>query len=56
VDVSGHAASLAVPPAQTPVWLPSKPPEGDGHLSLALWDTPHAQGPPVFLRIRSLLI
>ncbi|MCY1077860.1 hypothetical protein [Archangium lansingense] len=56
VDVSSHASPLAVPPASLPVWLAFKAPEGGGRLSFALWDTPHAQGPPVFLRIRSLLI
>jgi hypothetical protein len=56
VDVSSHAASLAVPPTSTPVWLNLEAPQGGSQLSLALWDTPHAQGPPVFLRIRSLLI
>ncbi|AKI98723.1 hypothetical protein ATI61_106118 [Archangium gephyra] len=56
VEVSGHASSLALPPASTPVWLTPRALEGGGRLSLALWDTPHAQGPPVFLRIRSLLI
>ncbi|QRN94356.1 hypothetical protein JRI60_35215 [Archangium violaceum] len=55
VDASGHASPLAVPPA-SPVWLTSKAPESGGRLSLALWDTPQAQGPPVFLRLRSLLI
>ncbi len=56
VDVSSHASSLAVPPAPSRAWLPSKPPEGGGRLALALWDTPPAQGPPVFLRLHSLLI
>ena len=56
VDSSSHASALATPPALPPMWLALKAPEGGGRLSLALWDTPHAQGPPVFLRIRSLLI
>lgn len=56
VDVSSHAAPLAVPPAPPPMWHTVTTPESGGRLSLALWDTPHAQGPPVFLRIRSLLI
>lgn len=56
VDVSSHAFPLAVPPAPPPMGLTFKAPEGGGRPSLALWDMPHAQGPPVFLRIRSLLI
>lgn len=56
VDVSSHGSLFALPPASTPVWLPPQASVGEGRLSLALWDTPHAQGPPVFLRIRSLLI
>jgi hypothetical protein len=56
VDVSSHGSPLAVPPAPSAAWLPVNAPEGGGRLALALWDTPHAQGPPVFLRIRSLLI
>jgi hypothetical protein len=56
VDVSSHASPLVVPLAPPPVWSTLQAPEDSGHLSLALWDTPHAQGPPVFLRIRSLLI
>jgi hypothetical protein len=55
VDVSSHAAPLVVPPAP-PMWLTFKAPEGGGRQALALWDTPQAQGPPVYLRIRSLLI
>ncbi len=53
---SSHTSPLAVPPALPPMWLTRRAPEGGLHVSLALWDTPHAQGPPVFLRIRSLLI
>ncbi|WNG18846.1 hypothetical protein [Cystobacter fuscus] len=56
VDVSSHASPLGVPPSPPPVWMTVQAPEDSGRLSLALWDTPHAQGPPVFLRIRSLLI
>ncbi|OJH38162.1 hypothetical protein [Cystobacter ferrugineus] len=56
VDVSSHAFSLGVPQFPPPVWLTLQAPEGIGRLSISLWDTPHAQGPPVFLRIRSLLI
>lgn len=56
VDVSGHAFPLALPPAPPPMWRTFTAPEAGGHLSLARWDTPQAQGPPVFLRIRSLLI
>ncbi|WP_375769224.1 hypothetical protein NR798_47405 [Archangium gephyra] len=56
VDVSSHAASLAIPPAPPPMGLLFKAPEGGSRLSLALWDMPQAQGPPVFLRIRTLLI
>lgn len=56
VDVSSHGAPLTVPAAPPPMWLTFETPEGGGRLSLALWDTPHAQGPPAFLRIRSLLI
>ncbi len=55
-DISTHSALLAAPPAPPPAWLAPKPPEGGRLLSLALWETPHAQGPPVFLRIRSLLL
>jgi hypothetical protein len=56
VDVSSHASPVALPSAPPPMWLAFKAPEGGARLSFALWDTPHAQGPPVFLRIRSLLI
>ncbi len=56
VDDSSHAASLAVPPAPVPMGPFFKAPEVGNRLAFALWDTPHAQGPPVFLRIRSLLI
>ncbi len=56
VDSSGHGSPLALPPASPPSWLALKAPEERGRLALALWDSPHAQGPPVFLRIRSLLI
>lgn len=56
VDSSSHASPFALPPVPPSVWLAFKAPEGDSRLSLALWGTPHAQGPPVFLRIRSLLI
>ncbi|QRK14271.1 hypothetical protein JQX13_23295 [Archangium violaceum] len=56
VDVSNQASPLAVPPAPPPMWHPVTAPASGGYLSLARWDTPHAQGPPVFLRIRSMLI
>jgi hypothetical protein len=56
VDVSSHTSPLAAPPAPPPMGLPFKAPEGGDRPSLTLWDAPHAQGPPVFLRIRSLLI
>ncbi|WNG28350.1 hypothetical protein F0U62_33340 [Cystobacter fuscus] len=56
VDVSSHVSPLGVPQSPPPVWLAVQAPEDSGRLSLALWDTPPAQGPPVFLRIRSLLI
>lgn len=55
-DVSNGSVLLAVPPAPVPTRLVFQPVEGGRILSLARWDTPHAQGPPVFLRIRSLLI
>lgn len=56
VEASGHAFAFALPPASPPRWLALKAPEESGRLSLALRDSPPAQGPPVFLRIRSLLI
>ncbi|EPX55463.1 hypothetical protein D187_009074 [Cystobacter fuscus DSM 2262] len=56
VDVSSHVSPPGVPQSPPPVWLTVQAPEDSGRLSLALWDAPHAQGPPVFLRIRSLLI
>lgn len=56
VDASIHGAPLAVPPASPPQGHAFKAPEGGSRLSLARWDAPHAQGPPVFLRIRSLLL
>jgi len=53
---SSHSALLAATPVPLPAQPTVRPIEG-GHLrSLALWDTPYAQGPPVFLRIRSLLL
>jgi hypothetical protein len=55
-DSSSHTSPLAAPAASPPMWLPSKAPEGGPRVSLALWDTPQAQGPPVFLRTLSLLI
>lgn len=56
VDASSPGAPLAVPPASPPQGHAFKAPEGGSRLSLARWDTPLAQGPPVFLRIRSLLL
>jgi hypothetical protein len=51
-DLSSHSLPAAPAPA-SPVIRPSEL----GRLpSFALWETPRAQGPPVFLRIRTLLI
>lgn len=55
-DSSSHSSLLAVSPAPLPAWCLPRPAEDRRLVSLALWDTPHAQGPPVFLRTRSLLI
>lgn len=55
-DVSSDFPPLAVSPTPLPVWLALRSIQGGPLLTLARWDTPHAQGPPVFLRIRSLLI
>jgi hypothetical protein len=55
-DVSSHSSLPGVLPAQVPAGSTLRPAEGARLLSLALWDTPQAQGPPVFLRVRSLLI
>ncbi|MBZ4420214.1 hypothetical protein [Myxococcus sp. RHSTA-1-4] len=55
-DVSSHSHLVAPPPALLPRWLSIRPPEGGRLPMLARWETPPAQGPPVFLRIRSLLI
>ena len=55
-DVSSHSVLPGVPPGQVPAWAMLRPPGAALRRSLALWDTPHAQGPPVFLRVRSLLI
>ncbi|MFP2904905.1 hypothetical protein ACLESD_07590 [Pyxidicoccus sp. 3LFB2] len=55
-DVSSHSFLAAPVLALLPGWLEVRPPEGGRLQSFALWDTPRAQGPPVFLRIRSLLL
>lgn len=55
-DVSSHFAPLAIAPAPPPERLTFQPVEGERALPLSRWDTPPAQGPPVYLRIRSLLI
>ncbi|AGC41474.1 hypothetical protein MYSTI_00115 [Myxococcus stipitatus DSM 14675] len=56
-SLSSYSPFLAAPPALPPAaWLHAQAPAYGPQRSLALWDVPHAQGPPVFLRIRTLLI
>jgi len=55
-DRSNHTVPPALPPAPPPSWLMPTAPEGGLRAAFSLWDSPHSQGPPVFLRIRSLLI
>lgn len=55
--LSSHGTFVVAPPAlPLAAWLPVRAPEHGPQLSLSLWDVPHSQGPPVFLRIRTLLI
>ncbi len=55
-DVSSHSALPVAAPAPLPSWLTPQLTEGGRFPRLARWDTPRAQGPPVYLRTRSLLI
>jgi hypothetical protein len=55
-DTTSNSFLVAPPADLPPTWLSVSPPEGGRLPSLALWEAPRAQGPPVFLRIRSLLI
>ncbi|NVJ22232.1 hypothetical protein HUW62_13490 [Myxococcus sp. AM011] len=56
-SVSSATVFVAPPVAVPPVaWLPLKAPERGPRRSLSPWDMPPSQGPPVFLRIRTLLL
>ncbi len=55
-DVSSHSFLVAPMSGLLPAWFSVRPPEGGRILSLAHWEPPRAQGPPVFLRLRSLLL
>lgn len=55
-DLSSHSLVAASPQAPAPAWAAIRPPEAGRLPSFALWETPRAQGPPVFLRIRTLLL
>lgn len=56
-SLSSFSPFLSAPPALPPAaWFHAKAPEYGPQWSLALWEVPHSQGPPVFLRIRTLLI
>ncbi|NTX10391.1 hypothetical protein FJV41_22045 [Myxococcus llanfairpwllgwyngyllgogerychwyrndrobwllllantysiliogogogochensis] len=56
-SVSSASPFVAPPVAVPPVaWLPLKAPEWGSQRSLSLWNMPPSQGPPVFLRIRTLLL
>ncbi|QSQ27503.1 hypothetical protein JY651_22450 [Pyxidicoccus parkwayensis] len=55
-DVTSTPFVIVAPLALPPTWLDVRPPEGGPLPSLASWEAPRAQGPPVFLRIRTLLL
>lgn len=55
-DVFSHSVLPAALPAELPAWLAVRPPMGGRLSAFALREAPFAQGPPVFLRIRSLLL
>jgi hypothetical protein len=55
-DLSGHSALFALQPALLPTWLSVRPPQTGAVHSFTVRDRPLAQGPPVFLRIRTLLL
>ncbi|GEN13442.1 hypothetical protein SAMN05443572_11729 [Myxococcus fulvus] len=54
---SSGAPFVVAPPVLLPVaWVSPRPPEWVPQRSLSWWQVPPAQGPPVFLRVRTLLI